>query len=634
MKSKRRKSRPPTAVKSAASPAKGRAQRKRDWHSIALSAGKLALALAALCAAYLATLYAVASGKTNLNVAFFSGDDHIMIWIMYRQIFADASYPVSGFRPGAAPMIIPDMLGMFSIYGMGVHPIAANLIMPMIYCAISVSGWIAVCRHLYGPSINRYAFVIVLHAVPFLFVAAGPNDVHAIALITFVHYGAWSCVPWLLFFALRTLDGGRYSKWAAGSLAVLLALVAASDLVIVPWLVAPMGLILGLFALPHLDLPSPCSQAVRVRRGPLLMTASAFAFGVPAGILINKALPLQPNRNVGAFLSADIQGLASNLATYMNQLAEIAVRNPFSASLWTLFAAIAAWRFWIVLMPKHANAFPDAQGILGVPAGAAHAALALYFPIAAVLSVAAVVLTGNINTYWIHNNLLGNLRHILPATCFPLFIGWALLPWKHESLHKHASSISLGAAAFATMLAVGLAGWSYAPLSNFNSFASPFHKCFATAARRLGWKGGIGTYPSNDLIANSAAGVERFVPVGVLRSRTQGESLLYLDWAGQNRYGFSGDFQFVVINGYKGRVYPETPHDESTASCPLSNHDKCIPSGHSAQIMDARAAQGAFGPPQEIVECYGLGFYHYDPPIRLDYSRVANPDLTRVGNSF
>ncbi len=634
MKAKRNKSKRPVAAKAAAIPVNARLQRLRTMRLLALDTGKLALALAGLGAAYMASLFAIASGKTNLSVAFFSGDDHIMTWIMYRQSFVDASYPVSGFRSGVAPMIIPDMLGLFSIFQMGVHPIAANLILPMVYCAISISGWIAVVRHLYGASSTRYAFVLVLHAMPFLFVAAGPNDVHAIALVTFAHYGAWTCVPWLLFFALRTLDGGRHSVWAASTLAALLAFVAASDLVIVPWLVAPMGLILGLFALQHLRLPSPFSQAAQFPKGRLLMTVSAFAFGVPAGIMLNRALPLQPNRNVGAFLSADIPGLASNLATYMYQLAEIAVRNPFSASLWTLFAAIAAWRFWIVLTPKQAHAFSAAHMLLGVPAGASHAALALYFPIAAVLSVAGVVVTGNIGTYWIHNNLLGNLRHILPATCFPLFIGWALLPWKHDGLRKRANSISLVTAACATLLAVGLAAWSYAPLSKFNSFASPFHKCFAANARRLGWKGGIGTYPSNDLIANSAAGVERFVPVGVLRSRTQGESLLYLDWAAQNRYGFSGDFQFVVINGYKGRVFPETPHDENTASCPLSNHDMCIPSGHSSQIMDDSAALGAFGPPQAIVECYGLGFYHYDPPIRLDYTGVANPDLTRVGNPF
>ncbi len=600
----------------------------------ARSARLLALALAALCAAYLAALFAIAGGKTNLNVAYFSGDDHIMNWLNFRHAFLEAQYPLSGFRVGVAPMYFPDMLGLFSIYRLGVHPIAANLIMPVIFCAISVGGWIAVCKHLYGTSANRFAFVILAHALPFLFVAAGPSDVHALGLATFVHYGAWVGVPWLMYLAMLIIDGKGHPARPAIALAMVLAAVAASDLVIVPWFVAPLMLILGFLALPYLGLPFPIRMPEPVGKGRLAMTAAALPCGVLAGILLNKAAPHAPSRNVGQFLSADLQGLANNVVSYSNQLAEIATRNPFSASLWALFTALAAWRVWLVLVPKHQRAFPAAQALFGVPAGASHAAFALYFPIAAALSVAAVILTGNIGTYWVYNNRLGDLRHVIPLICIPLFVGWTLLPWQQAGMLKRAGSASLAAVGCAAAVAAGMAILSYAPLSNFNTFASPFHKCFAATARRLGWQGGIGTYPSNDLIANDAAGVNRFIPVGVHRSPEEGKSLLYLDWGGQNRHSFNGAFQFVVVNGYQGRVYPHTPYDKNSTNCPLSEYYLCYPRRHTALILDEKAALGAFGQPQAVVECHGIGFYHYDPPIRTDYSGVANPDLTRVGNAF
>ncbi len=600
----------------------------------ALGTAVLALAVLALTAAYLAALYAVAGGKANLHLSIFTNHDQIITWLMYRGAFVEGAYPLDGIRTGVASFLLPDRIGLFALFALGVPPVAANVLLPLIFAAVSIGGWIAVSVHLFGNSTVRIAFVILTHALPFLLIAAGPNDIHALALIVVSHYGTWVCVPWLIFLAMRTLEGSKHPAWAAGAMTILLALVVASDLVIVPWFVGPIAVMLGLFALNHMGSAKRFGPAANVSKPRLLMVAAALACGVPAGILLAKALPFVPSRNAGSFLSADLQGLIGTLAVFGGELAAIVLRNPISSVMWTLFAAIAAWRMWTVLIIQREKSHADACGILGVPPGTAQAVLVLYFPVAAFLSVAAVVLTGNVGTTWAKDNLVHQLRYVIPLFSIPLFVGWSLLPWENGRLQKWAGRLSLAAAACIAMLAGGMVLASKFPLSKFNIYSAPFHECFATAALRLGWKGGIGSSSYTGLIANPAAGIERYVPVGVLRSQQEGESVLYLDWNIENRHWFDGDFQYVIVNGYNGRLVAETPLDENSHTCPLSDFSECLPARHAALILDERAVQGAFGPPQEIVECYGMGFYHYDPPIRLDYARVANPDLTRVGNVF
>ncbi len=631
MKAKRRKSKRRAVQQATVQPAVAPSPKIKFS---AIDAGIMALAFAALSIAYLAALYAVASGKTGVSPAIYTDDDAISSWLMFRGAFVDQAFPLDGYRSGVAPFYIPDLLGLFALYAMGIYPVAAMMFMPLVISVISALGWIAVCTHLYGPSATRYVFVILLHAMTYLFVAAGPSDVHGLSIQIVSHFGTWSCVPWLLFLAMLTLEGRVHPVWPASGLAVLLALVAASDLVIVPWFAGPMLLILALFTLPHLGLPARLRLTVQIGKPRLLMASAAIACGIPAGVLLDKASPFVASRNVGGFLTADFQKLLDSFATHMHQLAEIAIRNPISATLWALFAAIAVWRFFVALKGKQQDEQRAANALFGVPAGAAHAAMALYFPIAAVLSVAAVVLTGNVGTAWATDTLVLNLRYVLPLSSIPLFIGWSLLPWNHAGLLNWTGNVRLAATAFMALLAGGMAYASYAPLSRFDIYSSPFHDCFSSAARRLGWKGGISTHGFNDLIVHPTAGVKRHVQVGVLRSQNPGESLLYLDWQIHNRHWFDGAFQYVVVNGYKGRVVYETPYDENSPNCPINDHYDCIPRGQTALILDERAAQGAFGPPQEVVECYGIGFYHYDPPIRLDYANVPDPDLTRVGKAF
>ena len=59
--------------------------------------------------------------------------------------------------------------------------------------------------------------------------------------------------------------------------------------------------------------------------------------------------------------------------------------------------------------------------------------------------------------------------------------------------------------------------------------------------------------------------------------------------------------------------------------------NKCFPVNHSWLILDGAAARGAFGEPTEIIECEGIGFYHYDPPISVTHSRIVGNLFNDVG---
>ncbi len=169
----------------------------------------LALALAVLGAAYWGSLLAIADGNALLPLNAFSNNDIIGPWLLYRDAVINEAYPMDGYRAGVARFHFPDLLGMFALFAAGVPPLAAILIMPFLFAAISMGGWIAVCAHAYGYSAARCAFVILMHALPFMLLTSGPNDFHPHSLTVMAHYGTWVCVPWLLFYAMRALEQGR-----------------------------------------------------------------------------------------------------------------------------------------------------------------------------------------------------------------------------------------------------------------------------------------------------------------------------------------------------------------------------------------------------------------------------------------
>ena len=126
---------------------------------------------------------------------------------------------------------------------LGVDLRVALYVFSLLQVAFAVAGWILVCDFLFGKNPVRRAVVLLLHAATFLHLAWLESHLFFLQIIGLWHYGAWACVPWLLWLSLRALDGskrGALPQYMA--LTGALAVATASDLLIVSWFVAPAAL--------------------------------------------------------------------------------------------------------------------------------------------------------------------------------------------------------------------------------------------------------------------------------------------------------------------------------------------------------------------------------------------------------
>ena len=214
-------------------------------------------------------------------------------------------------------------------------------------------------------------------------------------------------------------------------------------------------------------------------------------------------------------------------------------------------------------------------------------------PLSAAGALGAVVATGNaVPREWYEVNLNTALRYVLPALYFPLFAGWALLPWRAGLFRVRPAvvvcALSVAAVLIAAPKAAAVRGDALDP------FNTAFHQCFNDAAKRLGWRGGIGSVGfTHPLTADPGNDVEKMTPAGILR-RGAGQSRFYLDWTVFNRHHFNGEFEFVVVNGFGGRALGAFPR-AGVRGCELSDLGSCEPPQPAALILDEGSVRAAFG---------------------------------------
>ena len=586
------------------------------------------LAAVALVVAWLGALGGVVAGTTDIRALF--NVDTLHSWMVFRDAFLLEGYPASGWRHGVSLFYFPEYAVLWPLYALGMDFRAAMIGMTLIYAATSAVGWALVCDSLFGKNSVRRALVVLLHAPPFLILAWAHSDIYSLQLRVVFHYGAWTLAPWMLWLFIRALNAlpqGRRRSAGEGAgvwknlaaAAVLLALLVASDLIIVSWFAAP-----ALFALLCLRLLK------KIRWEDFFPFAVATAVGVAVGLVLREIPDFPPHRDTESFLSFNPSRTLSALSGMLYEFSRFAARNPFSALVWCAFAAIALWRLSRLRPGRAKGADSGATKWLGVPDSRAHWFAALFVPAAAAASVAAVAATGNFIPTYFDADLSPSFRYFAPLLFVPLFVGWALLPGAGALAGRGKLVVAAGAAAVALTAAPRALPLEFDKLDPFNT---PFHQCFAENARRLKWNGGISTgFLALPLAANPPAAVERILPVGALR-REAGNGFMYVDWTVFNRHWFSGEFQFVTVNDYRGRTAMQEPTPRRPACAPDAR-DACVPRGHEALFLDDAAVRGAFGAPAEIVECEGLAFYHYDPPLQFDFSQSQNPDFARVGRGF
>ena len=586
------------------------------------------LCAAALVLAYVAALAGVAPGNPDSRgLGAFNSDAVPFPWFVFRDIFLSDAWPASGWRRNVSPFDFPETAALWALWGVFGDIRAGLWLAPAVYISLSAGGWMLVCDALYGKSPARRAAVILLHIPALLTLAWRGPDVFSPQLWVNFRHGTWTVLPWLVWLLLRAMEnfprgkGPLRGRGRLAALAAALAVMVESDPAVLPWFVAP-----ALFSLA-------CVVWLKKMRGAeFARIAAACGAGVAGGFLLRKIPPFQPHRSEGEYLGFNADQMAYAFSNLVAETSDLAARNIPEAAAWLAFVAVALWRLADVFRPakKSAGGLPRALfGASGPGDSRTRLFMAVFVPASAAACVAAVLATGNFHQNYWRDNLAPALRYLYPAVYFPLFVGWALLPWDAPLFRKNGRALAAGFAVLALLLAAPRAmSFSVAAADPFNS---PLQKCFAENARRLGWKGGIATwFFSLPFAANPESGAERMMPVGVLR-RGAGESLLYLDWQVSNRHWFAGEFQFVVLNMFNGRAFG-LPPEAGDLGCPAEEPSPCVPEGHGALFLDEAAARGALGEPAEVVECAGVGFYHYDPPLRFDLPE--NPDFARVGRGF
>ena len=602
------------AVKSPPPPSHSAPHAEAGGHSAWLPP---ALGLLTLILAWLAALGGFADGTTDLRALF--NVDSVYPRVQFRAFFggADESARVS---TGPAPYFFPDLLMLYAMAALGVGYASSLYLVPPLQAALSAVGWILVCDFLFGKSPARRFAVLFLHSLPLLIVAWRGADLFHVHLLSLFHYGAWAAMPWLLWFSLRVLESGRgkqsasfpvgFSAW----LVVLLSVMVASDLFAGVWFAAPMGAAVVLLA-----------WAGKMERRRAARFVGLLAAGGVVGVVGKGIAPLLGMESVDPSLDLSAEKFFRSLGLLARHCWNAAVRHPAEAAAWVVFSALAFWRGTAVFNSSLRRRTPKA---LGVSDGLRHSVAAVFVP-AAMLSAPALVsaagLTSGFFTYLnpespSYRTVGTELRYFMPLLFFPLFVGWALLPGI-----RFGAGVLFAAAALAAALAAPKA--ARIDFASLDPYGTPFFKCFAENARRLNWRSGIGAVNFATIFAETpGTDIGRMMAVGTFRRPDAGESFMVVD--SNFNLNLSGEYQFAVVNGHNGRVF-ESPPLAGETGCAMDAPETCWHPINN-YTMDDASVRAAFGAPREEINCAGVGLFHYDPPLKFDFSHLEHPYLAPV----
>ena len=568
--------------------------------SLSAAAGKWSAALPAfgalaLLLAWLSFLGALSAGHLNWNDIM--DGDTVHPWRMLNDIRGGAAALADYEHPGSW-MWIPDFAILWGLYLAGADVVFGALALPLLQTALSAAGWILVCDFLFGKSPVRRAAILILHALPFLIVSHNGLDLFYHQTVPRWRYGIWAATPWLWWLSLRALttaESGRRQAPALLALAAATAAVAAGELLLLSWFVAPaIAAALGLCILG------------KMRRNEF----AVFVAALLAGFFIGRALggELGVGRH-GQNLRFDFAHFAAIFGVARHILATLAARNPVEGLVWAGFVVFALAGLFAALSGRRTGGWP-----LEPPKSRGAVFVALLIPAAMLIPLLAVLPQIHFGVQLDPGKFYASShRYFLPLLYLPLFVGWALLPWKFPALSHNALPLCAAAAVLVAVAATPRALSISA--QGLDPFASPFHKCFAQNARRLNWRAGISANgPRPQLRENPDAGIERMMIAGVRRGQGAPEiSLLSIS----HNYWRYGEFQFVGLNGFNGRVFHTAPA-AAEPGCPAERAAECVYPGHYGGVVDDASVRAVFGEPAEVIDCQGFGFFHYDPPLRFD----------------
>ena len=483
----------------------------------------------ALVFSWLAFVGGVSDGAVDVRHTF--GAELFRPYQIFRDLFLVDEFPASGWAQSPASFYFPDYALQWPLFALGMDPRVALYLFALAQVALGAAGWIYVSDFLFGKSAVRRAVIWLLHALPFLALAYGRNDMFNMITLSVFHYGAWAVLPWLTGLLLRIVESPPAAPAPTGKIGALVALLAAtaaSDKIIVVWFVAPaMVAILCLL------------YFAQVRGGRVKLLVGAMIGGLVLGAILEKAVDFREEFHMLDHYNFNSPAkILDNFAVLGAIFADRFVgRNTAEFLAWLLFVAVA--------LPRLASAmFADGgrgQGgvlsqLFSVARTPGRLFTAIFIPASAACCVAAPALN---NTFIITppNTVIASFRYLIPAVYFPLFVGWGLLP----------SILSARAARTATAGALVLIAALAAPkilaidAAAADPFNTPFQRCFAENAKRLGWTGGVADNGAPLLEANPNAGVRQGLPI-FFHDGGPGRSALAASWFISNRHRFSGEF--------------------------------------------------------------------------------------------
>lgn len=577
-------------------PSKGYKKKHRAPQRITLAPHLAGLPLAVCVLALLVVAAGLAVNVVEMNVGkFLFVADMFSIYRPFLDV-AHFDFPLTGWRVPVAPFYFPDYILFFALAF--VLPLVWALPATMLALHItSAVGWTFVCRDM-GGSVKTQIAIWFVHALQILLLSYPLGELMIPLILPLNHAGAWVALPWLLW---AVLDARR--RWF---LFGLLALIAASDLVIVTWFVVP-----ALFTM---------AVAIYFKHYTFRQLghwALVFVTAVAIGKMIADNLPFTRSMNATEFITPNLSKL------WESMLSVLQYNIGFLASEYILFACV--WLVFVGLLTlvvikhyPHEKALPFQHFffIVFVPA-------AMACPLAAqiVVGIGENFQAGKIDDP--HLDIALRMRYIYPFIFLPLFVGWVFLPFYFQRLSalkwrvsdKH---FSLALCAVLCVLALPRIANVFDDDKVISPFNTPFSVCVKQAANRLGWTGAIGVYRFwNRAVIDPSNPIRQNVVVEALPRIEQYKDIpLFINWDFTNRHWNSGEFQVVAIDNYKGNNFLAPPR--TTA-------DACATDGcrhlNTLRSISEESARAVWGAPAEVVECEGVGLYHYDPPIRYDHSQ-------------
>ena len=563
-----------------------------------------ALCATALAAAYAAMLGGISDGAMDIRDMF--NLDTAYPHELFRDIFHSFADP-SGFRLSTSPMWFPDMVPLlWPLYAAGLGWVMSHYVAAVLQAMLGAAGWMLVCARLGGGWTTRCA-VLLAWAAPFLAMGYG-EWIFAPQVAFTEHFGAWVCALWLLWLALPDngeKDSAPLSRRRLAALSLLLAASVAADLLAVVWFAAPAGAAAVLLFFRR-----------RWTAPKTAMFLAALALGVVAGLLFRDGLSAFFTTSTREYTSFRPEASVAAAVGLIKFFLLMASESPLLSVVWLAFVFLA---FAGLVRAVAAKSRETGAGIFA----------AVFVCAALILPPLAVVATANNfddsgifqkEQTWIH------LRYFIPTLCLPLFVGWTLPPmaaaFSRFSRWKFPAVAALALATCAASIPK-IAAIDSEKLSPFNL---PFHQCASETAQSRGWRGVVGNgFFTSELVADPSNGIERELPVITYNhriARNAPRMPMLAEWAIGNRNWFSGEFDFVIVNGRDGKVHGRTPGIRDT-SCPANDFARCTA---DFAVIDEASVVATFGEPDERIECLGLLLLAYDPPVRVDMSGVSSKD--------